>query len=191
MAGLRSGARCDAARDDGEFPFQHGGKPSTVQMKASGKRKQDTIQRFAWEINSISVHLQEIHYLWAKSLSISVPQWRMIAALYDLDRGAGVPVNAVSKMLHVDPSFVTTQSKLLEKRGFVQRKPSPEDRRIVRMSLTDMTRKHLATLALRQERLNEYISAEFGARKLDDLIDDLAALKRRLERACVKFAADL
>jgi hypothetical protein len=59
------------------------------------------------------------------------------------------------------------------------------------MSLTDMTRKHLATLALRQERLNEYISAEFGARKLDDLIDDLAALKRRLERACVKFAADL
>jgi hypothetical protein len=36
-------------------------------------------------------------------------------ALADLE---GVPVNTVSKMRHVDPSFVTTQSKLLKKWAF-------------------------------------------------------------------------
>ena len=30
-----------------------------------------------------------------------------------LDKGDDAPVNAVSKMLHVDSSFVTTHSKLL------------------------------------------------------------------------------
>ena len=94
-------------------------------------------------IASISVHLEELRHFWAKTLGISGPQWMIIVALSDLDRGDGVPVNAVSKMLHVDPSFVTTQSKLLEKKGFVRRKPSNEDARIVKMSLTDKTCKHL------------------------------------------------
>jgi Mn-dependent DtxR family transcriptional regulator len=38
----------------------------------------------------------------------------ILTALAELDRGEGVPVNIVSKTLFVDPSFVTTQSKMLE-----------------------------------------------------------------------------
>ena len=81
-------------------------------MDEAAKKSQDVVRRFAWEIASISVHLEEIRYFWAKALGISGPQWMMVVALADLDKGEGVPVNAVSKMLHVDPSFVTTQSKL-------------------------------------------------------------------------------
>ena len=160
-------------------------------MDQSAKKNQDVIRRFAWQIASISVHLEELRHFWAKTLGISGPQWMIIVALSDLDQGDGVPVNAVSKMLHVDPSFVTTQSKLLEKKGFVRRKPSNEDARIVKMSLTDKTCKHLASLASQQEALNDFIFAEFGAQELDELTDKLAALKKRLEKACLKVAADL
>jgi len=62
--------------------------------------------------------------------------------------------------------------------------------RIVNMSLTDKTCKHLASLASQQESLNEFIFAEFGASELDELTTKLAALKRRLEKACLKVAAD-
>ena len=79
-------------------------------------------------------------------------------ALAEIDQDDGVPVNVVSKKLHVDPSFVTTQSKLLEKKGFIRRKTSTEDARIVQMSLTDKTYKQLASLASQQEALNEFIS---------------------------------
>ena len=82
-------------------------------------------------------------------------------ALADMDDDDGVPVNVVSKKLHVDSSFVTTQSKLLEKKGFVRRRPSTEDARIVQMSLTDKTYKHLASLSAQQEALNEFIYVEF------------------------------
>jgi len=47
-------------------------------MDESAKKNQDVIRRFAWEIASISVHLEELRHFWAKTLGISGPQWMMI-----------------------------------------------------------------------------------------------------------------
>jgi MarR family transcriptional regulator, organic hydroperoxide resistance regulator len=159
-------------------------------MGESAKKDQDVIRRFSWEIASIGVYLEELRQFWAKTLGISGPQWMIIVALADHDQGDGVAVNVVSKMLHVDPSFVTTQSKLLEKKGFVRRKTAVEDARIVKMSLTDKTTKHLANLASQQEALNQFIFAEFEDRDMAELTEKLAAIKRRLEKARLKVVAD-
>jgi DNA-binding MarR family transcriptional regulator len=153
-------------------------------------KNQDTIRRFTWVIASINVHLEELRYFWAKTLGISGPQWMILMALADMDQADGVPVNAVSKKLHVDSSFITTQSKLLEKKGFLRRKTSTEDGRIVQMSLTDKTYKHLAGLAAQQEALNEFIFAEFDNEQLDEFTTKLSALKTRLEKACLKVIVD-
>src|SRR5258708_1956847 len=104
----------------------------------------------------------------------------------EIDQDDGVPVNVVSKKLHVDSSFDTTQSKMLEKKGFIRRKTSTEDARIVQMSLTDKAYKHLANLASQQEALNQFIFAEFDDRELAELTDRLAALQNRFEKACLK-----
>ena len=141
-------------------------------------------------IASINVHLEELRYFWAKTLGISGPQWMILMALSDMDQDNGVPVNAVSKKLHVDSSFITTQSKVLEKKGFLRRKTSSEDARIVQMSLTDKTYKHLASLAAQQEALNDFIFAEFDDQQLDQLTDKLSALRNRLEKACLKIVVD-
>src|SRR6185312_9492579 len=103
------------------------GSDSPARTKRSGSneaegKNHDIARQFAWEIAAINVYLQEIRYFWAKALGVSGPQWMILMALADLDQGAGVPVKVVSKMLHVDPSFVTTQSKMLEKKGFMRRK---------------------------------------------------------------------
>jgi len=159
-------------------------------MGEAAKKDQDVIRRFSWEIASIGVYLEELRQFWAKTLGISGPQWMIIVALADHDQGDGVAVNVVSKLLHVDPSFVTTQSKLLEKKGFVRRKTAVEDARIVKMSLTDKTTKHLANLASQQEALNQFIFAEFEDRDMADLTEKLGAIKRRLEKARLKVVAD-
>jgi DNA-binding MarR family transcriptional regulator len=151
----------------------------------------ELVKRFNWTIAAIGVHLEELRYFWAKTLGISGPQWMILMALSDMDKGEGVPVNVVSKKLHVDSSFVTTQSKLLEKKGFLRRKTSTEDARIVQMSLTDKTYKHLAALAAQQETLSEFIFAEFDNGELEDLNDKLHALQNKLEKACMKVAMDI
>jgi MarR family transcriptional regulator, organic hydroperoxide resistance regulator len=157
---------------------------------AAGKN-QDLVRQFAWAVASINVHLQEIRYFWAKTLGISGPQWMILMALADLDKGEGVSVKVVSKMLHVDPSFVTTQSKLLEKNGFMRRRTSEDDARVVQMSLTDKTYKHIASLASQQQALNDFIFAEFGDRELTEFTAKLTSLKNRLEKASLKVAMDI
>ncbi|NOJ38808.1 MarR family winged helix-turn-helix transcriptional regulator [Bradyrhizobium australiense] len=153
-----------------------------------GGKNQDIARQLAWEIAAINVHLQEIRYFWAKALGISGPQWMILMALADLDQGEGVPVKVVSKLLHVDPSFVTTQSKMLEKKGFMRRRTSADDARVVQMSLTDKTYKHIANLASEQEALNNFVFAEFSDRELSELTSKLATLKGRLEKASLKIA---
>ena len=160
-------------------------------MGGAASKDQDVIRRFTWVIASINVHIEDLRSFWAKVLGISGPQWMIVMALYDLDQGGGVPVNAVAKKLHVDSSFVTTQSKLLEKKGFLRRKTSAEDARIVQMSLTDKTYKHLAGLAERQEALNAFIFAELNDKQLDEITNTLTVLKNRLEKATLKVAADI
>jgi MarR family transcriptional regulator, organic hydroperoxide resistance regulator len=165
-------------------------RKGAIGLAEAASKNQDTIRRFTWVIASINVHLEELRYFWAKALGISGPQWMILMALFDLDHNDGVPVNAVSKKLHVDSSFVTTQSKILEKKGFLRRKTSAEDARIVQMSLTDKTYKHLAKLAEQQEALNEFIFTELNDKQLGDLTDTLTALGNRLEKATLKVVVD-
>src|SRR6266436_7679271 len=153
-------------------------------------RNQDLATRFAWEIASINVHLQELRHFWAKTLGVSGPQWMILMALADLDKGDGVSVKVVSKMLHVDSSFVTTQSKMLEKKGLMRRRTSSDDARVVQMSLTDKAYKHIGSLVPQQEALNDFIFAELDARQLSELTKKLLQLKVRLERASVKVEVD-
>jgi len=186
---LRADSGADKAM--GQAPRKGSDSSSRAKHVASnefGGKNHDIARQFAWEIAAINVHLQEIRYFWAKALGVSGPQWMILMALADLDQGEGVAVKVVSKMLHVDPSFVTTQSKMLEKKGFMRRKPSADDARVVQMSLTDKTYKLIAGLASEQEALNNFIFAEFSDRELSELTGKLAALKNRLEKASQKLA---
>src|SRR5712672_4803108 len=92
-------------------------------MDDATSKNQELVRQFSWAITSINVHFQEIRQFWAGTIGISGPQWMILMAIADLDQGEGVSVKVVSKMLHVDPSFVTTQSKMLEKRGLMRRRP--------------------------------------------------------------------
>jgi DNA-binding MarR family transcriptional regulator len=156
---------------------------------ASGKNH-EIVRQFVWDIASINVHLDEIRHFWARELGISGPQWMILMAIGDLDRGRGVAVKDVSAMLHVDPSFVTTQSKMLEKNGFMRRVPSTEDARVVLMSLSDKASKKIATLSSRRNDLSQFVFAGFDERALQDITEQMASLKNRLEKATLMLAVD-
>ena len=92
------------------------------------------------------MNFEEVRNFWADVLGIRGPQWMIIVALQKLDHGEGVPVMAVATMLRVNPIFVMTQSRLLEKKGFVRRTEASHDSGIVSLSLTDKANQHLAKL---------------------------------------------
>lgn len=151
-------------------------------------KNQDIVSQVVWDIASINVHIDEIRQFWAKEIGISGPQWMILMAIGDLDRGNGVSVKDVSAMLHVDPSFVTTQSKMLEKNGFMRRVPSTEDARVVLMSLSDKAGKKLALLSSRRDNLTAFVFSGYDEAALRDISDQLSALKSRLEKATLMLS---
>src|SRR3954452_812694 len=150
---------------------------------AAGGENDEIVRRFLWDIAAVNIHLDEIRQFWARILGISGPQWMILMAVSDLDKGDGVPVKDVSAMLHVDSSFVTTQSKILEKNGFMRRVPSREDARVVLMSLTDKACKHIAKISARRKSLGDFILSDFDEQALKEIGQHMSRLKSRLEKA--------
>lgn len=148
------------------------------------------VQQFVWEINSINRHIEEIRSIWAAALNISSPQWLILMAVNDFDQGKGVSVREVSAKLHVDPSFITTQTKHLEKLGLMRRIPSKEDARVVLMSLTDKAHKQIANLYARRIVSDNLVFADFSEQTMRDLNAKLETIKNRLARAAQVIAAD-
>ncbi|NPU13737.1 MarR family transcriptional regulator [Bradyrhizobium sp. 83012] len=169
-------------------PVEAAAQPQTAEHQPKNR---DAIIRFAREIATINVHLEELRYFWAKRIGISGPQWMILMAIAELDRGEGVAVNAAAKRLHVDPSFVTTQSKLLEKKGFMLRRPASNDARVVLMSLTSKTSDQFAELEAQQLQIFSFIFEEFDAPELATFTDKLAGLKERFEKASARLSMGL
>lgn len=155
------------------------------------KRQSETANRLTWAITAINAHLDELQQIWARALGISGSQWMILMAISDLDTASGVPVNAVARMLHVDGSFVTAQSKLLEKAGLVKREPCPLDRRVVRLSLSDKALKQLDRDSEQRQAAADIVFAGFEADELNEFITRLTSVRRRLEKARLRLVLEL
>lgn len=87
----------------------------------------------------------DARHFWARTLGLAGPQWMILVALAQLDEGDGVEIGVVHDKLQVNPSFVTMQSRVLERKGFLRREESSlGDAGIVRIALTDKAREVLA-----------------------------------------------
>src|SRR6202012_1968932 len=81
---------------------------------------------------------EDARNFWARTLGIAGPQWMILVALAGFDEGeSGVPVDALSERLQLNPSFVTVQSRVLEKKGYLRREEKLlGDAGVVLLSLT-------------------------------------------------------
>jgi MarR family transcriptional regulator, organic hydroperoxide resistance regulator len=150
-----------------------------------------SVDEFLWNIVSISNYFEEISFAWAQMLGVNVHQWMILMAVKDLDRGGGISVKGVSAKLHADPSFVTSQSKSLEKLGYVQRVTSSEDARVVLMSLTTKACKEIANLHSVQEPIKQSIFSELDETELHEINGRLSLLRERFQRSAKRLAAEL
>jgi DNA-binding MarR family transcriptional regulator len=104
---------------------------------------------------------------------------RQLSVLY-LIREETPTLGYIARRLMVTPAVVTGIVDRLEKRGYVQRKADADDRRVVRLALTDVGRTESLTV---QERLVEAIAARLAAHPAEDLSElshGLALLERVL-----------
>jgi DNA-binding MarR family transcriptional regulator len=143
-----------------------------------------------WDFVSISTHLEDIRRSWAKLFGVSGSQWLIMMAIKDLDDGGGVSVGNVSAKIHAVSTFVTTQTKILEKLGLVIRVPSTVDARVVLMSLSPTARLQITDLSARWEALHAFIFRDFDAQSMSDVKRKLEILNKRTRTAAARVLDD-
>ncbi|KIZ42106.1 MULTISPECIES: MarR family transcriptional regulator [Rhodopseudomonas] len=143
-----------------------------------------------WDFVSISNNLEDMRRCWAKMFGISGSQWLILMAISDLDQGEGVSVSDVSQKVHAVSTFVTTQTKILERLGLLNRVSSTTDARVVLMSLSDRARQRIDELRPRWNALHSFIFRDFDRDELHDVKDKLEALKRRTKVAIQRVTDD-
>jgi len=153
--------------------------------------QRDSFDEFLWNILSISNHFEKINVVWAQMLGVNVHQWMILMAIRNLDRGKGISVSGVATKIHADPSFVTSQSKNLEKLGFLKRTNSAEDARVVLMSLTAKASKDIGKLLATQEPAKKQVFCDLEDHSLDDVNKKLSLLRDRFQRTAKRLAAEL
>jgi DNA-binding MarR family transcriptional regulator len=124
-------------------------------------------------------------------LGINVHQWMILMAVTALDEGIGASVKAVSVKLYADSSFVTAQSKVLEKLGLLKRGTSETDARVVLMSLTPKATEQIDTLRSTREPLETSVFGDTPNAELGKLIADLDDLRSKFNRVAKRLAAEL
>jgi DNA-binding MarR family transcriptional regulator len=107
----------------------------------------DSVSDLLWSTLSMGHYIAQINAVWASHLNMSFHHWMIIRAIRTLDVGGGVAVNGVAKQLYADASFVATQTKKMEAAGLVRRSVSPDDARVVLLSLTDKGNEKIAVFA--------------------------------------------
>jgi DNA-binding MarR family transcriptional regulator len=165
-----------------------------AKRKAGGKlaaHQRDSFDEFLWNILSISNFYEEISFAWAKMLGVNVHQWMILMAIRYLDCGNGISVTGVAAKLHADPSFVTQQSKNLEKLGFLRRANSAEDARVVLMSLTSKASNEIRKLLATQEPAKKSIFCDLEGHTLDDVNAKLSLLREKFQRTAKRLVAEL
>lgn len=147
----------------------------------------EIVSDFIWDIASLNTHLEDIRRAWARLLGISGPQWLILMAVDTSNSSDGISVGDVSEKLQVQPTFVTAQSKILEGSGYLRRKGSATDGRIVLMSLTDKARREIAKLSSQRKALDEFIFADLSIRSLRDITEKLALVRNRAKMAASRL----
>ena len=102
--------------------------------------------------------------------------------LHALWNQEGLTHSQLAHMLHRSPATMTNMLKRMQKAGFVERRPDPEDERISRVYLTDAGRAIQERVAHVWREIEQQSFAGFGDQERDQLQGHLARVRDNLLR---------
>ncbi len=108
-----------------------------------------------------------------KTYIITPPQWGVLVILDSTD---GLTIGTISQLRRVDAPTITGIVNRLKQNGLVEREHDREDRRVVKVFLTDEGREILNFLIVAAENFDEIMLRGLSQNELDDLLLKLKSL---------------
>lgn len=116
----------------------------------------------------------------ARTRGMSRAQWIILARL---ERQPGLSQNELAAICEVEPITVARLVDRLEKSGFVERRPDPNDRRIWRLHNLPGAQPIVDEISGYRESLVREIDAQIGRASREALVEALLGIKELLNHA--------
>jgi DNA-binding MarR family transcriptional regulator len=106
-----------------------------------------------------------------KTYVVTPPQWGILSALFFEQQG--LPIGTLSQRRGFDAPTITGIVKRLEQSGLVERRHDREDRRVVKVYLTDEGREIMPTLFGAVTQFNATMMQGFSSDEQKDLVEKM------------------
>ena len=120
---------------------------------------------------------------YASLLGLTGAQYTIMLCIRNLSDGGPVNVGTVASHLRLTGSFITVETKALERRGLVYRERGAEDRRMVSLSLASKGIALLDSIADMRRQVNDVEFDCLGRRDFELLVPLVERLIQSSERA--------
>lgn len=114
----------------------------------------------------------------ATAVGLSAVEYTVLTLLQSLGPEEQVSVRELAAHLHLSGAFVTTVSNKLQEMGLIDKLTDPEDRRRLRLVMTEQGEALLARLASIQRQVNDF---QFDCLDAGDFARLLASVEKLVE----------
>ena len=124
----------------------------------------------------------------AKMLGITAIQYTILTAIAHLsDTNDGVAVVDIARHLYITGSFVSMETNKLARQGLIEKRPDADDKRRLRLSLTDRGWSYLESMVSTQQPVNDAFFDRLTTNDFLELSRLLSVLAQNSRRARATF----
>jgi MarR family transcriptional regulator, organic hydroperoxide resistance regulator len=135
--------------------------PPTVSNAALLERGSD--RRFRALVNdlfTVASRMETVRAHLGRRMDVSGPQYSVLMAVAHLQGERGISVGAVAHAMHVSSAFIASETGKMAQQGLLLKRPNPDDRRGVLLSLAPAGRLKIDRIAGEIRAINDLF---FGA----------------------------
>ena len=120
-------------------------------------------RRFIYRLLTMSARIDRLRERIGKLIGLNGFQCHIVMIVAELDGVEPVSVAAVAEMLHTSGAYVTMETGKLQRAGLIEKRPNPDDRRGVLLSLTGEGRRRIEAMSGHLRAINDVLFADFGS----------------------------
>jgi MarR family transcriptional regulator, organic hydroperoxide resistance regulator len=144
--------------------------PPTISCAALLDKRSD--RRFRILVNdllTIASRMEIIRTYLGRRMGISGPQYSVLIAVAHLQGESGVNVGTLAQAMHVSSAFIASETGKLARLGFLRKRPNPQDRRGVLLTLTGPGRLEIDRLSAEIRAINDMFFGALGRKSFAGL----------------------
>jgi MarR family transcriptional regulator, organic hydroperoxide resistance regulator len=164
-------------KTDFQFPLT-----ATSPILVSGK-SDHSLRKLLYDFVTVSARMETVRRYLGERVNLTAPQYNIMMAVAELQEKSGVSVGRVGDYLHVTGTFVTMESGKLIKKGFLQKHPDAQDKRVSLLSLAPKGVEALHSLFPELQQINDVFFELDSRNEFEGLCKTLEKLVGNGQRA--------